>query len=194
MRFPFRAITALTLAAAPATLYGQGPTVAGNPAARLLEHRAELSLTAEQVKRLEELNRRTTQQDAELRSRLEALRGKPAGEPLLMWNMTPEQREQLAANRAAMQPLAQELRSIHARAAADASAVLTPEQRTKADSFLFRGPGRGRGRGPAGGRPAGAGWRAGRDAGVGPGWRAGAGEGAGPGGRRMLRQHRHGWW
>lgn len=160
-----------------------------NPAARLLASRADLGLTAEQVRRLEEIDRRATQQDSELRASLEALRGRPAGAPLRMRDMTPEQRQQLLSARGEMEPLAAQLRALHVQVAADSRAVLTVEQSDRARLAVFAGPGQGAGRGPA----AGAGRGRGPGAAVGqgrvrrPGAAAGAGGGRGPGGAAGLR-------
>lgn len=157
----------LALVLAPAAAAAQTPAgEAANPAARLLAHRAELSLTAEQVQRLEAIDRHTAQQDAELRTKLEAVRGKPVGEPLRMRDMTLEQRQALLAKRAELQPLMQQLRTMHAQAATDARAVLTAEQNERARAFLFAGPGQGQGRGPTAG---GSQWR-GQGQGRGAGW------------------------
>jgi hypothetical protein len=142
------ALAALTATAAQAQTQEERP---GNPAARLLAQRTELSLTADQVRRLEEIDRRTTQQAQELRTQLEALRGVPMGEPFRMRDMTAEQRERLVANRGEMEPLMAQLRAIHAQGMADARSVLTVEQSDRARAMMYGGPGRGAGWGPAGG-------------------------------------------
>jgi hypothetical protein len=167
----------LALVALPAAVaHAQTPAAQpGNPAARLLLHRAELSLSADQIRRLEEIDRRTSQQDLQLRTRLEALRGAPMGQTLRIRDMTAEQREQLAANRGEIEPLMAQLRAVHAQTIADSRAVLTVEQSDRARAILFRGPGQGIGRGPAAGLERGRGFVPGARPGFGPtrgaGWR-----------------------
>lgn len=166
MRHTAKAIM-LAVALGPAAAAAQTPAAQpANPAGRLLAHRAELSLTAEQVKQLEAIDQRVARQGAELREKLEAVRGKPAGEPLRLRDMTPEQRQALQARRAELQPLMLQLRALHVQAAADARGLLTTEQNQQANTLLFAGPGRGQGRGPA----AGGAWRRGQGQGRGAGW------------------------
>jgi DNA-binding transcriptional MerR regulator len=178
MRYAAHALM-IALLAAPAALQAQTPAPRGaNPAERLLTARAELSLTLDQVRRLQQISQRTQEQDAELRSQLEALRGKTMGEPLRMRDMDPAQREQLQANRAALQPLMEQLRTLHQQTAADAKAVLTTEQAAQADALLFGGAGRGRGPG-AGFGPGGGGGLGPCGGGQGPGAMQRRGPGAG---------------
>jgi hypothetical protein len=198
MRYAVPALL-LALAAAPAAAQDPAPERPTNPAARLLANRQELALTSEQVRRLEEIDRRVTQQQGELRTRLEALRGRAMGEPLRMRDMTAEQRQQLQARRGEMEPLMAQLRALHAQAIADSRGVLTVEQSDRAGRLFFGGPGQGRGpgagmrggpSGPAGWGRGPAAWRAGRGFGPRAGWQAGPGfrgpwwmgrGGAGPG-------------
>jgi hypothetical protein len=109
-------------------------------------------------------------------SRLEALRGAPMGQTLRFRDMTPEQREQLAANRGEIEPLMAQLRALHAQTIADSREVLTVQQSDQVRGMLYGGPGMGRGRGPAGG-PGGGGFRPGRDPRIGPGVAPGPGAG-----------------
>jgi DNA-binding transcriptional MerR regulator len=169
MRYAAHALM-IALLAAPAALQAQTPAPRGaNPAERLLTARAELSLTLDQVRRLQQISQRTQEQDAELRSQLEALR---------RVHVTHAQREQLQANRAALQPLMEQLRTLHQQTAADAKAVLTTEQAAQADALLFGGAGRGRGPG-AGFGPGGGGGLGPCGGGQGPGAMQRRGPGAG---------------
>jgi hypothetical protein len=164
----------LALSGAPPAAIAQTGTEGGGPISRLLAHRAELELSAEQVRQLQEIERRTTERDRELVARIEALRGGvPVGQPLRTQPLTPEQRAQIQANRAELQPLMRELRTIHWQAIADARGLLTSEQNQRATGYLT--PGVGAGRGP------GAGW--GPGGGRGRGWAGPAGRGWGGGGR-----------
>jgi hypothetical protein len=177
MRYAAHVIVLALVALPAAATHAQAPEARpGNPAARLLNYRAELSLTADQVRRLEEIDRRTSQQDLQLRTRLEALRGAPMGKTLRFRDMTPEQREQLAANRGEIEPLMAQLRALHAQTIADSREVLTVQQSDQVRGMLYGGPGMGRGRGPAGG-PGGGGFRPGRDPRIGPGVAPGPGAG-----------------
>jgi hypothetical protein len=169
MRYAAHVIV-LALVAMPAATHAQAPeTRPGNPAARLLNYRTELSLTADQVRRLEEIDRRASEQGLHLRTRLEALRGAPMGQTLRFRDMTPEQREQLAANRGEIEPLMAQLRALHAQTIADSREVLTVEQSDRARGMWYGGPGMGRGRGPAGGPGAGRGFWPGMAPRIGPG-------------------------
>jgi hypothetical protein len=159
--------------AVPVVVQAQVGEPAGtDPVARLLEHRSELALSAEQVRNLETIQRRTQDRDGELRARIGALRGQPLGERLLVRERTVAERERLAANRAELVPLMRQLRASHAEAITEARAVLTPEQNERAAAYLFRGPGQGLGRGPAAG-PAGGPAAGGRGWGRAWGWRGG---------------------
>jgi hypothetical protein len=158
----------LTLAAAPAAAQTPQPAAPTNPAARLLAHRAELNLTADQVRRLEEIDRRASQQTLALRTRLEAVRGVPAGQPLRLREMTPEQRQEMAAKRGEIEPLMLQLRAVHAQTAADARGVLTLEQSDQARRLMYAGPAMGAGRGPN--RGGDRGWAPRRGRGPGPQW------------------------
>lgn len=145
---------------------------------RLLTHRSELNLTAEQVQRLQEIDRRTDEKDRALVQKLEALRGRPMGQPLQARTLSAAEQAKLQQSRAAMQPLMTELRGLHAAAIAEARAVLSPEQQAKANAYLYPnraagqgGRWQGMGLGQGMGRGRGAGMHGGR----------GMGPGAGPG-------------
>lgn len=142
-------ILALALVTA-ATANAQGPAraPAQGPAQRLLAHRAELSLTAEQVQKLEAIDRKYASQDRESIAKLEALRGQPIGQPLRMRDLPAADREQLLANRAQLQPVREQLRGSHQAAVEEVRGVLNAEQNGKAGQYLFQGPGQGQGRGP----------------------------------------------
>jgi Spy/CpxP family protein refolding chaperone len=172
MRYAGAALV-LAFMALPALAHGQQADQARptNPAARLLGMRQELSLTADQVRRIEEVDRRVTQQGQALRQRLEELRGVPAGEPLRLRDMTDEQRARLQANRAEMAPVMMQLRALHAQAVADLTDVLTAEQRQRVAGRMFMGPAQGRGPGAG----------AARGPGRGPAWGPGQGRAWGPG-------------
>jgi Spy/CpxP family protein refolding chaperone len=138
--------------AAPVAGSAQAPAAgAQGPAERLLAHRAELALTADQVQKLEAIDKRQDQQDKEVIAKLEALRGKPVGQPLRMRELAPADREKLQANRNELQPLMQQLRTSHQAAIADVRGVLTSEQSSRAGQYLYQGPGQGQGRGPMAG-------------------------------------------
>jgi hypothetical protein len=107
-------IIALAVVAAPAALEAQtprgerpaargpgpfgffGPQAGANPAARVLQQREALGLTAEQVRQLEQLQAQITQRNEPLLRQLEAARP-AAGQRAGMQQMTPEQREQMRA-------------------------------------------------------------------------------------------------
>ena len=168
---------------APVAVSAQAPTAPVQaPAERLLAHRAELALTADQVQKLEAIDRKYEQQDKETVARLEAVRGKPIGEPLRMRELAAADRAKLVASREQMQPLMQQLRSSHQAAIAELRGVLTAEQSTKANQYLYQGPGQGRGAGAL---------RSGRGSMPGPGAGRAAmrGRGSMPGGGRGMMRH-----
>jgi hypothetical protein len=146
-----------------------GPGNSTGPVARVLAHRSELSLTADQVKQLKAIDGKYAEKDRELIGKVETLRGRPVGVPLRMRDMPAAEREKLLANQAQLRPLMQQLRTSHAAAISELQTVLTAEQNTRAAAYLYpgraHGPGRGGWRGP--GR-AGLGFGSGRMA-----WRAG---------------------
>jgi Spy/CpxP family protein refolding chaperone len=118
-------VIGLSLAAAPAMTeaqtpraqrsaaegHGPGLMIGGNPAARVLQHRETLGLTAAQVQQLEQLQQQITQRNEPLLQQLQAVR--PAGSPARGAERAPERREQ-------MQQRMQERQ-----------AQLTPEQRQR---------------------------------------------------------------
>lgn len=175
-------VLALALAAPLALLAQEPARRAENPAQRLLAHRAELALTAEQVKKLEAMDRQLGAADQAVVAKLEGLRPKPVGEPLRMRDMSAADRAKLQENRAELQPLMKQLRTSHQQAITDIRALLTPEQARKADAFLFEGPGRGQG--------AGAGEAMGQGRGQGQGRAVMNGRGAGAGRGRGMMMHR----
>lgn len=174
MRAPM-IVLALGLLAAPAnSLVAQGPQGAGRggpggPVAALLENRAELGLSAEQVTRLEAIRAELDRKNQPVQEQLRQLRGdlpreRPSAAP------TPEQRESFRAQREQARPLMEQMRANAREAAEQARAVLTDQQRGRAESLLRdrrgargdeargqrggrdgRGSGMGR-RGPGGGR------------------------------------------
>lgn len=133
--------------AAPFAGSAQTTAAATGPVERLLGHRSELSLTADQVQRLEAIDRKYDQQNKEPVARLEALRGRPIGQPMRMRDLAVADREKLLANRQQLQPLMQQLRTSHQAAIAEARGVLTGDQNERANQYLYQGPGQGQGRG-----------------------------------------------
>ena len=98
---------------------------------RLLEHRAELGLSAEQVARLEAIA-------AELRTRNQPLleRLRAARDGRRPRDLTPEQRQALRDSLERHRPLVRELRGNLRDALRQAQEVLTPEQREKARELM----------------------------------------------------------
>lgn len=182
--------------AAPMIGSAQAPALAQGPAERLLAHRSELGLTAEQVQKLEAIDKKYDAQNQDLVARLETARGKAVGQPLRMRDLPVEERDKLVAKRQEIQPLMQQLRASHQAAIGELRGVLTAEQSTRANSYLYQGPGQGQGRGPGAamrgqgqgfGRGAGQAMRgAGNGRGAG---RAMMGAGRGQGGGRGMMRH-----
>ena len=132
------------LLAAPLTAAAQTPAADPlGPVDRVLAHEEDLSLTREQVKKLEGIDRKFDLKDQRLIEKVEALRGRPLGVPLSVRDMSAEDREKLMANRAELQPLMQQLRSSHDAAISEMRSVLTPDQVTRANAYLYQGAGQG---------------------------------------------------
>jgi Spy/CpxP family protein refolding chaperone len=118
-------VIALSLAAMPAMTEAQTPRaqrsaaeghgprlmIGGNPAARVLQHREALGLTAAQVQQLEQLQQQITQRNEPLLQQLQAVR--PTGSPARGAQRAPERRDQMQQH---MQ---------------ERQAQLTPEQRER---------------------------------------------------------------
>lgn len=175
-------VLALALAAPLATLAQEPVKRAANPAGRLLAHRAELALSAEQVQKLEAMDRQLAAADQAVTAKLDAIRPKPVGEPLRMRDMSAADRTKLQGNRDELQPLMKQLRTNHEQAVTDIRALLTPAQARQADAFLYEGPGRGQG--------AGAGAAMGQGRGAGQGRAVMNGRGASSGRGRGMMMHR----
>lgn len=144
-------------ASVSATAHAQSPGSTG-PIARVLTHRAELSLDAEQVRKLVAIDGKYAQKDRELIAQIESLRGNPIGVPLRMRDLPAAEREKLQASRAQLQPLMQQLRTSHTAAISEMQAVLTAEQNNRARAYVNgaprngSGPGAGQGAGRGGQR------------------------------------------
>jgi hypothetical protein len=174
-------ILAMALAAPLAASAQQPATLEQGPAQRLLAHRAELSLTAAQVQKLEAIDLRYREQNRDVVARLETLRGGAVGDPVRMRELSLEERQQLQASRAEMQPLMQRLRESHNQQLGELRGVLNQEQNRNANQYLYQGPGQGQGRGVG---AAGETMRGqGRGQGSGRGMMRGGGQGGGRGGR-----------
>lgn len=117
---------------------GSGPFVR-NPATAVLEHRAELELTAEQVRRLEAIQARVEQENAPRIERLRTAwrdRVVPDRSPR---SMTPEERQQLRERMRertdAVAPIRDEIRETNRAAGAEIHGLLTAEQQTELRSI-----------------------------------------------------------
>lgn len=109
----------------------------GNPVARLLEHREQLALTAQQVTRLQALQAGWDRQNAALVQQLQALHPqgeRPQGPPSEAERAAMHQRMEQA--RPAMEQLHRNTRALMEQV----HGVLTEQQRTQLHQFM-RGPG-----------------------------------------------------
>jgi Spy/CpxP family protein refolding chaperone len=164
---------ALLLAAGPALAQAPAPRDWGehamSPMTMILEHRAELELTDDQVARLEAIGTQLRERTAPLRERMrEAMADMPVpgahaehgarseGAPRerrAPRAMTPEQREAIHSRMTELRPVREEIRAIRLQARDDARAVLTADQQQKLRELMqahrgHRGP-RGRPMGEA---------------------------------------------
>ncbi|MBV9773321.1 MAG: hypothetical protein JO040_05195 [Gemmatimonadetes bacterium] len=155
-------LAALLTAPAPAlvaqTAQYPAPAAAGrpqqgmmrSPIARLLEQRDTLRLTAEQVTRLEAIDRDLQQQNQPYTQQLQQLR--PEGGQRRE-DMSDADREAMRERFEQLRPLMEKMRSNNQAAMEKAKAVLTPEQQQLAQSLMpQRRPG-GRVQGGWGQRP-----------------------------------------
>ena len=161
-------LASLALAPAPALAQRAGPP-ADAPRARwmqgdhqpfqfVLDHRADLKLTDQQVARIEQIAARVKQQDAPLVARLRA--ALPEGKSPR--DMTAEERTAFRQKMQALQPERDQLRDLHRTAMREVRDLMTPEQQTQWRTLMQQNrPARrggqgmhdGQGRRQGGGRP-----------------------------------------
>ncbi len=129
------AIVALTLIALTASVYAQ-TAAPPSPAAVLLRERSQLQLSAAQVKKLQELDRRYTREARPAEERL--LRNRAAERRLRARekDLSPAERQELSRDRAAMRKAAEEVSALRRANREAAWKVLTPAQRTKAEQIM----------------------------------------------------------
>ena len=162
---------ALVLLAAPLAAQGrgQGPGMPGmrgggpgamerNPAALVLDHRAELDLTDEQVSRLEVIRERVAGENGPRWEQLREAFGDVAPQELSV-----EERQALRDRMRELRPLRQEIRATNRAAGQEIHEILTVEQSTALRTIMHAdrrsgmrpmhrgGPGAHRGPGPQGG-------------------------------------------
>lgn len=137
----------------PAAQQRQGPR---SPIVRLLEQRDTLRLTAEQVSRLEAIDRDLQQQNQPILQQLQQFRGED-GRP--REEMSDADREAMRERFEQARPLMEKMRANNQAALEKVKAVLTPEQQQLARSLMpqERGEG-GRGQGGWQGRRGQGGW------------------------------------
>lgn len=164
------ALAALVLVAAPLAAQGQGrgpamgrgmmrggPDGMGrNPVAVVLDHRAELELTADQVRQLEAIRERVEAENGPRWERLKAAFGD--ADPS---QMSDEERQALRERMRELQPVRQEIRATNRAAGGEIHEILTEEQETRLRPIMHEGRGNrqgpghmrrgGRGGGPRGG-------------------------------------------
>ncbi|MEJ2218157.1 MAG: hypothetical protein P8099_16225 [Gemmatimonadota bacterium] len=158
-----------------------------DPIAIMLAHKSDLDLKADQVSKLEAIQKKLDNAATPLRKQLEAFRAnrsqRQAGAFL---DMTEAQRRQFIADRQKMRDAGMELRELNRAAGAQAHAVLTTDQQTRLHRMMARRWGRGmrgergmwmhrgmrpgawQGRGMRNGPPNGGGWGPGMGPGFGP--------------------------
>jgi hypothetical protein len=154
-----------------------------NPATMVLEHRAELNLTDDQVQALESIQDEIQKQNGPRWEQLKAAFGDvdPA-------EMTVEQRQELRQKMQELAPVREEIRQTNRTLMAGFHETLTTEQQHTLQELMSRGraggpgaPGRGMRAGPRADRQVGAAWRSGFQAGMRRGAAACRMGGAGPG-------------
>ncbi|MBX6366128.1 MAG: Spy/CpxP family protein refolding chaperone [Gemmatimonadetes bacterium] len=139
MRHVNRMLLALGLLALPAAVSAQRPggpggrgmmMMRGDPVAMILEHKADLGLTDEQVTKLQDVQKRLEEQNKPLREQMQKEMNGAS-----FRDLTDEQREKL-------RPVFEGLRENSRKAMDEAREILTPEQRDKMRDLMpmRRGP------------------------------------------------------
>jgi len=113
-----------------------------DPIAVMLAHRADLALKADQVSKLEGIQKKLSVAAAPLRKRLEGFRADRPAQAGAFLDMTEVQRQQLMAKREEVRRAALELRQLNRAAGVQAHAVLTAEQQAKLHQMMRRQGGR----------------------------------------------------
>lgn len=152
------ALGALVLVVAPLAAQGRpgrpgagwwmrGPAeMVRNPMQVLLDHKADLALTADQVQKLEAIRAKVDKENGPRWEQLKKAFGDKAPA-----DMTVEERQALRERMQALQPVSDKVRETNRTATTEARALLTPEQLTKMRDIMRRGPGNRPGRGGPGG-------------------------------------------
>ncbi|HET9982820.1 MAG TPA: Spy/CpxP family protein refolding chaperone [Longimicrobiales bacterium] len=145
MRHVNRMLLVLGLMALPAAVSAQGPggpggrgmMMRGNPVAMILEHKADLSLTDQQVTKLQDIQKKLEEKNKPLREQMQKETNGAS-----FRDLTDEQREKL-------RPVFEDLRENSRKAMDEVREVLTPEQQKKMRDLMpmRRGPRGERGRG-----------------------------------------------
>lgn len=128
-------LLALALIGISASLYAQR-AAPPSPAAMLLRNRTELRLSNAQIKQLEALDQRYIREARPAEERLLQTRASERRLRAKEGELTPQESQQLSADRAAMRKEAEQLRTIRQANRDEAWKVLTPEQRTKAEQMM----------------------------------------------------------
>jgi hypothetical protein len=128
-------LAALLVALAPDSLPAQQARgmLQHSPVDRLIEQREAFALSAEQVARLQVIDRRMEEVNRPLVQRLLELRG---GDPVRPEEMTPEQREAFRARVEQARPLMQQIRRNNHEAMREVGTVLNDEQKAKVREHL----------------------------------------------------------
>lgn len=127
----------------------------GNPLEHLLQRREQLNLTAEQVARLEAVQRRVQEQNRPLMEQLRQLRGPAGARPergARGAELTPEQREALRRTREQARPIMERLRENNQAARREVEQVLTDAQKQQLRQWHEQRGRRGEARRPRGER------------------------------------------
>lgn len=120
-----RILLAAMFLALPVAAHAQNPQGPGrgqgrmmmSPAAMLLEHKAELGLSADQVAKLEKISSALQEKNAPIMEKM-------------------RQARQSNADRSQMQPLMEQMRENNDAARKEVMAILTPEQQKKAQELV----------------------------------------------------------
>ena len=137
---------ALLLACAPAPVVAQRPGPGPEaqhrkpmhgPVEKLLQNRAELQLSAEQVSRLEQIDARMRDRNRAYVQRLIELRRGSHFEPhVRREEMTPEQRAEFDRRVAEVRPLLEKIHANNWAAMKEVGSVLNPEQKARVREML----------------------------------------------------------
>jgi hypothetical protein len=107
-----------------------------SPVDIILEHRADLKLSDDQVTKLEAIDRAVEEKNRPHVEKIRETMGNAPTRPGGMQNMTPQEREAMRARREAVRPLMEKIQANNQEGLKQAEEVLAPDQRSQARELI----------------------------------------------------------